>query len=322
MNRPSLIDELIQKYNLKEGEDLWWHKQSGKWLIRHHTMQTIFDQNGLRFPVPNPDMIWSGENYHRHLQICEDEAGQIVSWAYGEANAKTCGIGYYAVMAHYRGIALSGKRAIGWGGQIYSEHEADWNRSTPTQEDRPQTTFRGTGARPTGRPHSGAVGTGKAPAHGGQETGSQRTPRTQGRTQFPPAPWKTVEEVRRSVMNGDPPAFDDNLLLKFVYKSGKYSNLDWIDGYMRDYQQNGGKTPHIEAQIGAITERMRNGEASDFEIKKLQTMCYIRTRLDPRTGQERALEQCTFPASWTPEEPGAEEPEPEIESEFDNDPLF
>ena len=312
----AFIDSLIQKYNLKKGDrkddgDLWFHKPSGKWLIRHHAMQRIFDQEHLEFP--HPELCWSGEHYHRHLQLCQrlDIDGELktIAWAFGEATAKTCAIGYYGVMASYRGIALSGKRALGWSGHLYSEHEADWDRRSEPQNGgsersggRPRPAPREAPERP-GRPQRGS------PSHA---RGGAAPAKPGGGRTFEPPPWQNVDQIRGSIIAGAPPAFSPKQLAddKFRYKSGFYQGFDWIDAYMQDFQKNG-TTDHIEKQIQAIGRRWEEEGIDDFSIKRLHTLYWIRFRVDPKTGREVPLDECTFPDSWyDPSPPPPPEPEP------------
>lgn len=272
------IDELIQKYQLRKGDatdktcDVYLHPQAKQWIIRHHVLQSIFAIEGLVFPAP--DQIWSGDGWHRQLQRCFEVGGQEKGWAIGEADRKNCGIGYFGVMATYRGIALAGKQAMGWGNVVYSEHEADWDndarRQTPRQTPR----------RAPARPASG---------------GGYR-----GESKFPPAPWATVEDARKSVMNGDPPAFDMATMERFPFKRGRFEGLTWLGAYQEKWVEDGDKS-FLDWMIGQDEEAWAaaGNNYSDFMKKKLHTLMWLRCRVNPETAEELPEEQWDIPEHWT-----------------------
>lgn len=110
-------------------------------------------------------------------------------------------------------------------------------------------------------------------------------------------------------MSGAPPAFSQDLLARWKYKSGKFQGYDWIDGYVEDFLRNA-KTDHIEAQMKAMGRRWEDDGIDEFSVKKLHTLYWIRFRLNPKDGREVPLDECQFPESWsiTPTEPVEEEP--------------
>ena len=271
MDNKTFIQDLMQEFQLTKDVDLWWHEPSKKYIIRHHTLQHIFDKKGLVFPAPDAAETWAGAGYHQHLQRCFSRAGVELAWAYGEANERTCGIHYYAVMAGYRGIALAGKAALGWSNMLYSEHEADW--------DRPKQAPRQTPSEPR-----------RAPQGGG---------RPQGPSRFPPAPWATVEDARASIAAGEPPAFDKATMAKFPMKSGKHQGKSWLQAAMDEWHRDG-NCDYLEKLIAGSTRDWQDEGTgySDFMKKRLHTLMWIRTRVDLNTGEEKPEEEWEIPAGW------------------------
>ena len=278
------IDELIQKYQLRKGDatdktcDVYLHPQAKQWIIRHHVLQSIFAIEGLAFPAP--DQIWSGDGWHRQLQRCFESGGAEKGWAIGEADKGNCKIGYYGVMATYRGIALAGKQAMGWGSVVYSEHEADWDRPPGQQAQTPRQTPRSAPQRPAG---------------GG---GYQNRPREQSK--FPPAPWGSVVDAQKSIMNGDPPAFDMATMEKFPFKTGRFEGLTWFGAFQDQWIKDGDKG-FLDWMIEQDSREWATsgGNYSDFKKKRLHTLMWLRCRVNPESGEELPKDQWDIPDHWT-----------------------
>ena len=120
------VDDLLKKYNLEKEKDCWLHKQSGKWILTHASVEKICVQENIE--LVEIRSLTSVEQSVRFLVTMKKD-DRIISTV-GEADKTNCTSKYYGCMAEKRGydrcvLKLIDAYAHGF---VSEEESDDWKQ--------------------------------------------------------------------------------------------------------------------------------------------------------------------------------------------------
>tara|TARA_Y100000004_G_C8808788_1_gene366688 strand:+ start:136 stop:759 length:624 start_codon:yes stop_codon:yes gene_type:complete len=120
------VDDLLKKYKLKKEKDCWHHKQSGKWILTHASVEKICVQENIE--LVEIRSLTSVEQSVRFLVTMKKD-DRIISTV-GEADKTNCTSKYYGCMAEKRGydrcvLKLIDAYAHGF---VSEEESDDWKQ--------------------------------------------------------------------------------------------------------------------------------------------------------------------------------------------------